>query len=217
MASTRDIQELFGVRSRHGFLALFRLLLRQSGGQLQVNRLSSDCGLSRPTVRSHLEALAITHAVHLLRPFHGGGKREIVARPKCYGFDTGFVCFERGWMSLRPDDRGVLWEHLVLDTLRGIVNDERLFYWRDKTGRELDFVIRRSAERVDVVGCKINPDHAKLSAISAFRKIYPAGRNFVVSPWVKRAYKIRWQKHPFTVCDTHDLAALLGGPQRASS
>ena len=102
----RDIQELFGVRNRHGFLAPFRLPLRQSGGQLQINHLSSDYGLSRPTVRSHLEALAITHAVHLLRRFRGGGRREIVARPKCYGFDTGLVCFERGWMSLRPGRPG---------------------------------------------------------------------------------------------------------------
>ncbi len=30
----RDILELFGIRNRQGFLALFRLLLRQSGGQL---------------------------------------------------------------------------------------------------------------------------------------------------------------------------------------
>lgn len=90
----RDIQELFRFRSRCGFLAKFRLLLRQSGGQLQVNRLASHCGLSRPTVRSYLEAPALTHAVHLLRPYHGGGKREIVACPKCYEFETGFVCFE---------------------------------------------------------------------------------------------------------------------------
>ena len=77
-------------------------------------------------------------------------------------------------------------------------------------------MIWQTAERVDVVECKINLDHAKLSAISAFRKIYPAGRNFVVSPSVKRAYKIRRQRHPFPVCETHDLAELLGGPQRAS-
>jgi uncharacterized protein len=56
--------------------------------------------------------------VHLLRPFHGGGKREIVSRPKCYAFDTGFVTFEKGWDTIRTDDRGLLWEHLVLDSLR---------------------------------------------------------------------------------------------------
>ena len=155
--------------------------------------------------------MAITYAVHLLRPLRGGGKREIVARPKCYAFDTGFVCFERGRTSFRPSDRGVLWEHLVLATLKGIVNNQNLFYWQDKSKRELDFVIRRTAGQVDVVECKINPDRAKLSAIGAFRKIYPAGRNFVVSPSVKRPYRIRWRQQPFTVCDTCHLADFLKG------
>ena len=205
----RDIEELFGFRSRRGFQALFHLILRQSGGQFQINRLASDCGLSRPTVRSHVRAMAITHALHILRPFHGGSKREIVARPKCYGFDTGFVCFERGWTSVRPEDRGVLWEHLVLDTLRGIVNEANLYYWQDKTHRELDFVIRRTSSQVNVVECKINPDHAKPSAISAFRNSYPEGRNFIVSPSVKRPYRTRLRQHFFTVCDTHHLSQLL--------
>ncbi len=93
----RDIQELFHVRNRRGFQALFRLLLRQIGGQLELNRLATLCELSRPTVSLHVEAMAIAHALHLLRPFHGGGKREIVARPKSYWFDTGFAC---GWRQL---------------------------------------------------------------------------------------------------------------------
>ena len=114
----RDILELFGIRSRQGFLSLFRLLLRQSGGQIDYNRLAGLSELSRPTVKSHIEAMQAAHAVHLLPPFHGGGRREIVSRPKCYMFDTGFVTFERGWESIRDDDRGPLWEHLVLDTLR---------------------------------------------------------------------------------------------------
>ena len=114
----RDILELFGIRNRRGFLSLFRLLLRQSGGQLDYSRLSSLSEQSRPTVKSHVEAMQVAHAVFLLSPFHGGGKREIVSRPKCYAFDTGFVTFEKGWDSIREDDRGLLWEHLVLDALR---------------------------------------------------------------------------------------------------
>ena len=114
----RDILELFNIRNRQGFLSLFRVLLRQSGGQIDYSGLASLSGLSRPTVMSHIEALQVAHAVHLVRPYHGGGKSEIVRRPKCYGFDTGFVTLERGWHSLREDDRGVLWEHLVLDALR---------------------------------------------------------------------------------------------------
>ncbi len=102
----RDVLELFGVRNRRGFLALFRVLLRQSGGQLDYGRLATLSEMSRPTVMSHVQALATAHAVHLLRPFHGGGAGEIVRRPRCYAFDTGFVTFEKGWDRIRDDDRG---------------------------------------------------------------------------------------------------------------
>lgn len=96
----RDILELFGIRNRQGFLALFRLLLRQSGGPLDFSQLANLSEMSRVTVKAHIEAMQIAHVVHLLRPFHGGGKREIVSRPKCYAFDTGFVTFEKGWDSI---------------------------------------------------------------------------------------------------------------------
>jgi predicted AAA+ superfamily ATPase len=203
----RDIQELFGIRNRQGFLSLFRLLLRQSGGQLDYSKLASLCELSRPTVKAHIEALQIAHAVHLLRPFHGGGKREIVSRPKGYAFDTGFVTFEKGWDSIRNDDRGLLWEHLVLDTLRNRFADEDIFYWQDKSHREVDFVVRRGRDLVDVVECKINPDKLETRPIESFRKLYPQGENYLISPAVRKPYRIRRGDAVFTVCTTGDVSA----------
>ena len=201
----RDILELFSIRNRQGFLSLLRLLLRWSGGQVDYTRLSRLAELSRPTVKSYLEALQIAHAVHLLRPFHSGGSREIVSRPKCYAFDTGFVAFERGWNRIREDDRGVLWEHLVLDALRLRHLDDRIFYWRDKSGREVDFVVRRGRDRVDVFECKINPDKLDPSRVNAFRARYPEGDNYVVSPRARQPYHIRRGERVFTVCTTRDL------------
>ena len=196
----RDVLELFGVRKREGFLALFRLLLRQSGGQLDISKLARLSELSRPTVRAHLDALQIAHAVHLLRPFHGGGNREIVSRPKCYAFDTGLVAHEKGWDRIRSDDRGLLWEHLVLDTLRLRFPDAQIFHWRDKSGRAVDFVVRRERERVDLVECKINPDSVDASAINTFRESYPKGENYIASPAVKEPYRIRRRERFLTVC-----------------
>jgi predicted AAA+ superfamily ATPase len=202
----RDILELFGIRNRQGFLALFRLLLRQSGGQLDYSQLANLSELSRPTVKTHIEAMQIAHAVHLLRPFHGGGKREIVSRPKCYAFDTGFVSFEKGWNSIRDDDRGLLWEHLVLDTLRFHFRDETIFYWQDKSHREIDFVIRGERDQVDIVECKINPDKLNVAPILAFRNLYPKGKNTIVSPMVKEPYKLRRNDLVFNLCGTRDIS-----------
>jgi hypothetical protein len=201
----RDILELFGIRNRQGFLALFRLLLRQSGGQLDYSQLANLSKMSRVTVKVHIEAMQIAHVVHLLRPFHGGGKREIVSRPKCYTFDTGFVTFEKGWDTIRADDRGLLWEHLVLDSLRFHYADEDIYYWQDKSRREIDFVIRRGRDRVDVVECKINPDRLDAAPVEAFRALHPAGDNYVVSPAVKTPTPLRRGKLVFKAVNTSDL------------
>ena len=203
----RDVMELFGFRNRQGFLTLLRLLLLRSGGQVDYGRLASASEMSRPTVKSHVEAMRITHVVHLLRPFHGGGKQEIVSRPKCYAFDTGFVTFERGWDHIRDDDRGLLWEHLVLDALRMRFPEDDVLYWQDKSRREVDFVVRRGRGRVDLVECKINPDKLNPAPAEAFRALYPEGSNFVVTPRAPDPHRIRRRGMVFTVCSTHHLQA----------
>ncbi|MFM7099587.1 MAG: ATP-binding protein [Verrucomicrobiota bacterium] len=187
----RDVQELFGVAKRAGYLALLQLLLRQSGGLLDYTRLARDTGLSRPTVMHYLEICETTLTVHLVRPYHAGGGREWTHQPKGYLFDTGFVCHARGWDQLRPDDCGPLWEHLVLDTLLSVEDPARVLFWRDHQQREVDFVVPRGRERVDAYECKwsaLNPD---LKNLRAFRTAYPQGRNYVVVPLAKEPTPLR--------------------------
>ncbi len=186
----RDIQELFGIRERTGFLNLLRLMLRQSGGLVDYSALSRECDLSRPTVKAYLEALNVACALFALPPFHGGGRREMLRRPKAYGFDTGFVAFVRGWRDIRDDDRGHLWEHLVLDILRTGAGTEGLFYWRDKSGREVAFVLRRGRD-IHTFECKMNPDRFNPESLRVFRGLYPQGRNYIVVPGVQDAYDRR--------------------------
>ncbi|MBF0287142.1 MAG: ATP-binding protein [SAR324 cluster bacterium] len=191
----RDIQELFGIRNRSGFLKILHLMMLQSAGLIDYTQLAKASRLSRPTVTAHVEAMSIAHAVYLLPPFHGGGKREITRRPKCYAFDTGFVTFVKGWEKIRDEDRGIMWEHLVLDELRVNEINNNLYYWRDKSQREIDFVIKKPGNRVDTVECKINPDNFSPKALNAFRNIYPDGNNYLLSPMIQDPYQIRHGKH----------------------
>jgi len=91
-------------------------------------------------VMAWLEAMRVTHLIHEVPPFHGGGRGELLKQPKIYAFDTGFVAHERGWDSLRPEDCGHLWENLVLEHLlsRGPVRP--VHFWRQDR-REVDFVL----------------------------------------------------------------------------
>lgn len=196
----RDIQELFAIRNRVGFIKLFHLLMRQSGGLVDYSALAKLSDLSYPTIKAHTEAMAIAHAVYFLPPFHGGGRREIVARPKSYGFDTGFVTHIKGWETIREEDRGLLWEHLVLDSLRSHLIDGILFYWRDKSDREIDFIVQGRGKKIHAFECKINPDHFEPRSLLAFRDLYANGENYVVCPYVKDAYLRRYKKLSVTFC-----------------
>lgn len=187
----RDIQELFNVRNRSGFISLFHLLGLQSGGLLDLTSLSKKIGISRPTVMSYLDAMEIAHAIYRLPPFFGGGHREIIKQPKAYLFDTGFISHIRGWETIRSEDAGFLWEHLVLDELRFDFPPRTIHYWRDKSGREIDFVIDRGAGNIDVYEAKYQPDAFEPKHMQHFRKLYPNGQNFIISPFIKTPYKQR--------------------------
>jgi len=190
----RDIAELFGIRQRTGFLNLLRLMLRQSSGLVDYSALARECDLSRPTVKAHLEAMTVACALIPVPPFHGGGRRELVRRPKVYGFDTGFVAFVRGWTTLRDEDRGPLWEHVVLDILRVSPGARGVAYWRDKAGREVDFVVPRGDE-VDAIECKSRPDRMDRRSLDTFREAYPRGRNLVVTAGVTEPYDFSVGRH----------------------
>jgi predicted AAA+ superfamily ATPase len=205
----RDVQELFRLEKRAGFLRLLELLFRQSGGMLDVTKLAAESQVSRPTVTNWLEVYQTTHVVHLVRPYAAGGRREIVAQPKVFGFDTGLVCHARGWDKLRTEDCGVLWEHLVLDTLIA-AGLPKIHFWRDKQHREVDFVIPHGRDAVDAIECKWKPDAFETRGLAAFRAEYPKGKNYVVSPLTGPAYEQTRGGHKIAFVSPGELRRMIG-------
>ncbi len=112
------------------------------------------------------------------------------------------MCHEKGWTELRSENRGILWEHLVLDTLLSRFDESAIYYWRDKPQREIDFVIRGDSENLDVYECKISPDEFSGDSVEVFRNKYPIGENYIVAPNVKSPYQIRRRDVVLTVCGT---------------
>jgi len=196
----RDIQRLFAFRDPDKFILLFEFIMKQSGGLFEVTRAAGALKISRPTIDSHLRALEITQAVTVLRPFFGGGQKELVRMPKVYAFDTGFVSFSRGWDPLRPEDLGLLWEHVVLEFIQAQGDEPKVQYWRDTAGHEVDFVMPRGRDAVDLIECKWNPEELDPSAARTFRLYYSRGSNYLISPMTGRGYKKRLGGLEFLVC-----------------
>lgn len=196
----RDIQELFTVGNRQGFLRLAMLLFRTSGRLLEVTSLSQQSGVSRPTTNSYLDVMQTTHLLRLVRPYHAGGRGEILKQPKAYVFDTGFVAHANGWEDLRDDECGLLWEHVVLDTLQATLPEREIGFWRDKQRREIDFVLPGSRGTCHAVECRWSVDAFSAKNLAAFRAHHPEGRNFLVVPFAPTAHVRRYGDLDVTVC-----------------
>ena len=150
----RDIQELFRLGRRWSFLRFVEMVLANSGGVFEATRFAGPCEISRTTVVNYLRVLEDTLLVQVVRPYSARRASEIVAAPKVYGFDTGVGCLLMGWGRLRNEDRGVLWEHYVLNEYLARTQDQRIQYWRDKRGHEIDFVLAHRGGSTTTIECK---------------------------------------------------------------
>lgn len=188
----KDVLELFRLERRHSFQRLVELLMAQSGGLFEATGLARACEVSRTTINNYVAVLDATFVVHLVRPFAGGGAAEIVSAPKVYGFDTGFVCYHRGWHELRREDLGLLWEHVVLNEIHAHLGSRTIHYWRTKGGREIDFILSARGRPPVALECKWSADGFDPAALKAFRGRYPRGANLVVASDVDEPFSRRY-------------------------
>ncbi len=188
----KDVLELFRLERRHSFQRLLELLMAQSGGLFEATRFARAAEVSRTTITNYLSVLEATFVAHVVRPFSAGGASELVAAPKVYGFDTGFVCYHRGWHELRREDLGTLWEHLVLNELQAHFGRPPIHYWRSKHGNEVDFVLAERGRPPVAIECKWSASDFDAANLRAFRGRYPEGPSFVVAADVDSPYTRRY-------------------------
>jgi predicted AAA+ superfamily ATPase len=189
----KDIQELFRLERRVSFQRFVELLLAQSGGIFEATKFAAPCEVSRPTITNYLAVLESTGVALVLRPFNTRRSAEIVAAPKVYGFDTGFVCAHRGWTSLRPDDLGRLWEHFVLNEIAAQAGMPGLRYWRDKRGREVDFIWQARGRQPLAIECKWSAGDFDPANLLEFARHYPKSSLLVVSTDARPSFVREYQ------------------------
>jgi len=197
----RDIQELFRLERRQSF--------ERFGGLFEATRFARDCEASRTTITNYLGVLEATFVAHVIRPFTTRRATEIVAAPKVYGFDTGFVAYHRGWQELRREDLGALWEHFVLNELHACLQTREIRYWRDKQGHEVDFVIARRAAAPVAIECKWSARDFDPANLRVFRRRYPRGETFLVAHDVERRSARTIDDFTLKVVGLHELIEAL--------
>lgn len=185
----KDIQELFRLERRYSFQKFLELLFVNSGGIFEATKYAGPCEISRTTVSNYLAVLEQTSAVYIVRPFSTYLPAEIISAPKVYTFDTGFICYYRGWHELRQEDLGNLWEHYILNEVIARTQKRNILYWRDKQGHEIDFIlIPHRGEPPIAIECKWQSVKYEVRNLKIFRQKYQKGENWVVCQDVERPY-----------------------------
>jgi predicted AAA+ superfamily ATPase len=168
----RDVRQIKNITDLIVFERFIRLLAGRTGQELNLSSLAVETGVDTKTIQSWIGVLESSFIIFLLKPHYRNFNKTITKRPKLYFYDTGLVCSLLGinkeeQLATHPL-RGSLFECLVITELvkqrtnAGVpVN---LYYWRDKTGHEIDVIIDNTESLVPIeikAGKTINSEFFK--------------------------------------------------------
>lgn len=147
----RDVRDLAQVGDQSAFLRFLRACAARTAQLLNLSDLARDADVSVNTAKAWLSVLEGSLQVMRLAPYHTNVTKRLVKAPKLYFLDTGLCAYLTDWTS--PDTleagamSGAMFEtHVVVEILkswwyRG--QEPRMYYYRDRDGREIDLVIAK--------------------------------------------------------------------------
>lgn len=175
-----EVQAEALVRDVGAFARFLEAISFSHGSLLNLSEVARECQVGRKTVEGYLDILEDLLLSFRVPVFAKRAQRLLVAHDKFFYFDAGV------FRSLRPAgplDRpeeidGMALEGLVAQHLRAWISyrgqGEALYYWRTKSGSEVDFVIYGpNTFRAIEVKRSGKVHSTDLRALRAFRDDYP--------------------------------------------
>jgi predicted AAA+ superfamily ATPase len=144
----RDLRDLAQVGDEAAFLRFLRACAARTAQLLNLTDLARDADVSVNTAKRWLSILQASCQVYLLQPYHSNVTKRLVKRPKLYFLDTGLCAYLTEWSSPETLEAGamsgaILETHAFAEILKSYLHRgqaPRIYYYRDKDGREIDFV-----------------------------------------------------------------------------
>ena len=166
----KDVLQIGLVKTPDLIKNLLMFLAHQVGSEVSVSELASNLKTTRVTVDRYLDLLEQTFVIFRLPAFSTNSRKEIAKNQKIYFWDTGVRNALINEFSLNPlrGDIGALWENWVIAEFGKqnalIGKRKNLYFWRARTGGEVDLVIKE--------GAKINAYEIKWSKKSVSRQSF---------------------------------------------
>lgn len=168
----RDVRMIKNITNYFAFEKLLRLCALRIGQLVNFSSISLELGYDVKTIKSWIGVLEQSFIVFLLQPYHTNLKKRVVKTPKLYFYDTGLASYLLG---IKDEDylehhpmKGALFENYVLlEWIKRRFNwseDSKLYFWRDRSGHELDAIIEDHPDHFAVEiksGSTIQEDYLK--------------------------------------------------------
>ena len=148
----RDVRDLAQVGNEMAFAKFVRACAARTAQLLNLSDLAKDVDISVPTAKHWLSVLQASFQVHLLQPYHSNLTKRLIKTPKLYFMDTGLCAYLTAWsdpVTLEAGAMsGAIFETYVFSEIlksywhRGL--QPRLYFYRDKDGREIDFLLEQN-------------------------------------------------------------------------
>jgi predicted AAA+ superfamily ATPase len=168
----RDVRQIKNITDLLVFEKFMRVLAGRTGQELNLSAISNEVDVNLKTIQSWIGILENSFIIYLLKPYHQNYNKTIVKRPKVYFYDTGLVCsFLRisnaEQLEIHPLKGSLFETMVVIELVKKFTNigiAPPLFYWRDKTGHEIDVVVDNDGKLTPIEiksGKTINTDFFK--------------------------------------------------------
>lgn len=171
------------VRNIGDFSRFLEAFSFSNGSILNTSEIARECEVGRKTVEGYISVLEDLLLIHFLPVFSRKAKRNLIVHPKVYFFDTGIfrVIRPSGPLDKPQEIDGVALETLVMQHLAAWCalsrNNNKLYYWRTKSGNEVDFVLYGNEGIVAIeVKNTQKPNSKDFTGLRAFKEDYPTAK-----------------------------------------
>lgn len=157
-----NLRQLIQVHSLSTFQVFLRMCANRVGQIANFTPLGDDCGISHHNAREWVSLLETSEIIFLIKTHHKNYNKRLVQMPKIYFSDPGLAAYLGGIKSadeiVSHPLKGGLFETLIIGEFlkyrlnRGL--ESNLFFWRDKTGHEIDCIIEVSIDEAIPVEIK---------------------------------------------------------------
>ncbi len=148
---SRDLMDIVRIHRQKKMGDLVKILSAWSSKLMNITRIGTGLGITRPTLESYINALEALYIIEHVDPWVQIDYARVGKQKKLFMTDSGLMSsilgFREERIRLDPDQAGKLVETFAYNELAAQVDlsggEYSLYHYRDREKREIDLIVER--------------------------------------------------------------------------